>query len=135
MADIQTHTLSTEGFASKSQVGDYTLDIDATNKTGPNPNEVLVADYAACFLPAFRVGGQQTGHDDLGKIQIDAEADLDDDDDLSAIRFDIYVEADLDDDEFAEITERAEGICHVHAALRESLYADVTVYGGADIQG
>jgi organic hydroperoxide reductase OsmC/OhrA len=135
MADIQTHTLSTEGFASKSQVGDFTLAIDATGESGPSPNQVLVADYASCFLPAFRVGGQQTGHDDLGRIQIDAEADLDDDDDLSAIRFDVYVEADLSDEQFDEITERAEGICHVHAALREGLHADVAVHGGADIQG
>ncbi|WP_136588974.1 OsmC family protein [Salinigranum halophilum] len=135
MGDIQTHTLSTDGFATKSQVGDYTLDIDATNETGPNPNEVLVADYAACFLPAFRVGAQQVGHDDLGKVQIDAEADLDDGDDLSAIRFDIYVEADLDDETLADITERAEGICHVHTALRDDLAAEITVHGGADIQG
>jgi organic hydroperoxide reductase OsmC/OhrA len=135
MADIQTHTLSTEGFASKNQVGDFTLDIDALGDDGPTPNQVLVADYASCFLPAFRVGGQQTGHDDLGKIQIDTEASLDDDDDLSSISFDIYVEADLSDEEFAEITERAEGICHVHAALREGLHADISVHGGADIQG
>ncbi|WP_152041588.1 OsmC family protein [Salinigranum salinum] len=135
MTDIQTHTLSTEGFASKSQVGDFILDIDALGEDGPTPNQVLVADYASCFLPAFRVGGQQTGHDDLGKIQIDAEADLDDDDDLSAIRFDIHVEADLDDETFADITERAEGICHVHAALREELHADIAVHGDAEIQG
>jgi organic hydroperoxide reductase OsmC/OhrA len=135
MADIQTHTLSTEGFASKNQVGDFTLDIDALGDDGPTPNQVLVADYASCFLPAFRVGGQQTGHDDLGKIQIDAEATLDGDDDLSSISFDIYVEADLSDEEFADITERAEGICHVHAALREELHADISVHGGADIQG
>ena len=135
MADIQTHTLSTEGFASKNQVGDFTLDIDALGDDGPTPNQVLVADYASCFLPAFRVGGQQTGHDDLGTIQIDAEASLDDEDDLSSISFDIYVEADLSDEEFAEITERAEGICHVHAALREGLHADISVHGGADIQG
>ena len=135
MADIQTHTLSTEGFASKNQVGDFTLDIDALGDDGPTPNQVLVADYASCFLPAFRVGGQQTGHDDLGKIQIDAEATLDGDDDLSSISFDIYVEADLSDVEFADITERAEGICHVHAALREELHADISVHGGADIQG
>jgi organic hydroperoxide reductase OsmC/OhrA len=134
MTDIQTHTLSTDGFATKSQVGDFTLDIDALNEDGPNPNQVLVADYASCYLPAFRVGGQQVGHDDLGKIQIDAEADLDGDDDLSAVRFDVYVEADLDDETFADIADRAEGICHVHAALREELHADVTVHGDADIQ-
>jgi uncharacterized OsmC-like protein len=135
MADIQTHTLSTEGFASKSQVGDFTLDIDALGDDGPTPNQVLVADYAACFLPAFRVGGQQEGHDDLGKVQIDAEATLDDDDDLESISFDIYVEADVSDDDLAAITERAEGICHVHAALREGLHADISTYGGANIQG
>ncbi|SFR43306.1 OsmC family protein [Halogeometricum limi] len=131
MSDIETSTVSEEGFASTSQVGDYELTIDATDETGPNPNAVLVADYASCFLPAFRVGGQQRGHDDLGKIQIDADADLDDDDDLSGIRFSIHVEADLDDETFDEIVERAEGICHVHAALREELHAEIDVHGGA----
>jgi organic hydroperoxide reductase OsmC/OhrA len=134
MTDIQTHTLSTEGFASKSQVGDFTLDIDALGDSGPTPNQVLVADYASCFLPAFRVGGQQEGHDDLGKIQIDAEATLDDDDDLASVSFDIYVEADLSDEVLDAITERAEGICHVHTALREELHADISVHGGANIQ-
>lgn len=131
MSDIQTSTVSEEGFASTSQVGDFELTIDATNEEGPNPNEVLVADYASCFLPAFRVGGQQTGHDDLGKVQIDADADIDDDDDLERISFAIHVEADLEDDEFDEIVERAEGICHVHAALREGLHADIEVHGDA----
>ncbi|RDI70680.1 OsmC family protein [Halopelagius longus] len=131
MSDIQTSTVSEEGFASTSQVGDFELTIDATNEDGPDPNQVLVADYASCFLPAFRVGGQQTGHDDLGKIQIDADADLNDDDDLERISFAIHVEADLDDGEFDEIVDRAEGICHVHAALREELHADIEVHGGA----
>ncbi|MFD1686898.1 OsmC family protein [Halobellus litoreus] len=131
MSDIQTSTVSDAGFASTSQVGDFELTIDATDEEGPNPNAVLVADYAACFLPAFRVGGQQRGHDDLGKIQIDADADLDDDDDLESISFDIYVEADLDGETFEEILDRAEGICHVHSALREELHADATVHGDA----
>ena len=131
MSDIQTSTVSDAGFASTSQVGDFELTIDATDEEGPNPNAVLVADYAACFLPAFRVGGQQRGHDDLGKVQIDADADLDDDDDLESISFDIYVEADLDGETFEEILDRAEGICHVHSALREELHADATVHGDA----
>lgn len=131
MTDIETTTVSEEGFASTSQVGDFDLAVDATGEEGPTPNEVLVADYASCFLPAFRVGGQQRGHDDLGKIQIDTEADIDDDDDLSGIRFTIHVQEDLDDDEFDEIVTRAEDICHVHAALREGLHADITVNGGA----
>lgn len=131
MSDIETTTVSEEGFACTSQVGDFDMAIDATDEAGPNPNAALVATYASCFLPAFRVGGQQRGEDDLGKIQIDSSADLDDDDDLTAIRFDIHVEADLSDDEFDEIVERAEGICHVHSALREELHADITVHGGA----
>ena len=61
MADVQTHTLGTDGFVSKSQVGDFTLDIDALGDGGATPNRMLVVDYASCVLPAFRVGGQQTG--------------------------------------------------------------------------
>lgn len=131
MTDIETSTVSEQGYVSNSQVGDFELTIDATDEEGPNPNAVLVANYASCFLPAFRVGGQQRDHDDLGQLQIDAEADLDDDDDLSAIRFDIYVEEDLADDELEEIVDRAEGICHVHAALRDELHAEISVEGGA----
>jgi len=112
MSDIETITVSDEGFACVNQVGDFEFTIDATDEEGPNPNAALVATYASCFLPAFRVGGQQRGHDDLGEIQIDASADL-------------------DDEILAEIVERAEGICHVHTALREGLHADIDVYGDA----
>ncbi|WP_049937009.1 OsmC family protein [Haloplanus natans] len=131
MSDIETITVSDEGFACVNQVGDFEFTIDATDEEGPNPNAALVATYASCFLPAFRVGGQQRGHDDLGEIQIDASADLDDDDDLESIHFAIHVGADLDDETLAEIVERAEGICHVHTALREGLHADIDVYGDA----
>jgi len=131
MADIETSTVSDSGFASTSTAGDYELSIDPTGETGPGPNAVLAADYAACFLPAFRVAGQQAGHDDLGKVQIDVSAELDDDDDLESIAFDIYVAADFDDETAADLVERAEGICHVHSALREGLHADVTVHPGA----
>ena len=131
MSDIETITVSDEGFACVNQVGDFEFTVDATDEAGPNPNAALVATYASCFLPAFRVGGQQRGHDDLGEIQIDASADLDDDDDLESIHFAIHVGADLDDETLAEIVERAEGICHVHTALREGLHADIDVYGDA----
>jgi organic hydroperoxide reductase OsmC/OhrA len=131
MADIQTSTVSEEGYGCTSQVGDFDLQIDATDETGPNPNAALVATYASCYLPAFRVGGSQRGEEDLGKIQIDATAELDDDDDLASISFDIHVEADLDDELAADIVERADGICHVHSALRDELKADVNVYAGA----
>ncbi|KTG08206.1 OsmC family protein [Haloferax profundi] len=131
MSDIQTSTVSDEGFATTSQVGDFDLQIDALDEDGPNPNATLVATYASCFLPAFRVGGQKTGFDDLGKIQIDADAELDESDDLTEISFDVYVEADLSDEEFAAIADLAEDICHVHTALRDGLRADVTVVGDA----
>ncbi|OYR81303.1 hypothetical protein DJ71_13735, partial [Halorubrum sp. E3] len=91
----------------------------------------LVATYASCYLPAFRVGGSQRGEEELGKVQIDASAALDDDDDLESIAFDVHVEADLDEETAADIAERAEGICHVHTALRDELHADISVYTGA----
>ena len=130
MADITVSSTSEEGFATTSRLGDFELTIDATNETGPDPNETLVADYASCYIPAFRVAGQQRDHDDLGKIEIDAEADLDDDDDLEAIRFDMRVEADISGEE-DELVERGEEICHVHSALREELHADISVESGA----
>lgn len=130
MADIEVSSTAEDGFTTTSRAGDFELTIDATNENGPDPNQTLVADYASCYIPAFRVGGQQRGYDDLGKIEIDAEADLDGDDDLSAIRFDMHVEADLDGDE-DDLIERGDDICHVHSALREELHADISVEDGA----
>jgi organic hydroperoxide reductase OsmC/OhrA len=130
MSDIETSTVSEEGFASTSQVGDFELTIDATDEQGPNPNAVLVADYASCFLPAFRVAGDKHGYDDLGKVQIDADADLDDDD-LSAIRFNIHVAEEIDDGDVADVVADAEEICHVYSALREGLHAEIDVNTGA----
>lgn len=131
MTDIESTTVNEAGFQATSQVGDFNIDTDATGESGPDPNEVLVADYAACFSYAFRAGAQRNDFDELGKIQTDAEADLDDEDDLTAIRFTLHVEADLTDDEAEELLGYAEEICHVHTALKESLYADVTVNAGA----
>jgi len=131
MSDIETTTVCEEGYSCTSQAGDFELAVDATGEEGPTAQQVLVADYASCFLPAFRVGGQQRGHDDLGKLQIDADADLDGDDDVSAIRFVVHAEADLDDGEYEGIVDRAEEICHVHDALREELHAEIEVRGGA----
>ncbi|MEZ3114510.1 OsmC family protein [Halobaculum sp. MBLA0147] len=131
MTDIESTTVNEAGFQATSQVGDFNIDTDATGESGPDPNEVLVADYAACFSYAFRAGAQRNDFDELGKIQTDAEADLDDEDDLTAIRFTLHVEADLTNEEADELLGYAEDICHVHAALKESLYADVTVNAGA----
>jgi uncharacterized OsmC-like protein len=127
MADIETTTTNDEGFAAGNVAGEYELQIDAREETGPSPNQVLVADYASCFTFAFRAGAMRAGHDDLGRIQTEAEANLDDDDDLTDVAFTLLVEAELTDDEIAELTDKAEDICHVHAALREGLHADVAV--------
>lgn len=131
MADIDITSTSTEGYATTSGIGEWELTVDATDKQGPNPNAVLAADYASCFIPAFRVGAQQEGFEDLGTIQVDVAADLDDDD-LSGIAFDIAVEASLGDS-VDDVVARAEDICHVHSALREDLHADISVADGADL--
>lgn len=129
MTDIGLTTTNEDGFDTKSVIGDFAVAVDPMNETGPNPNEVLVADYASCFLPAVRMGARENDLDDLGKMEIDAEATLDDHDNLEAIRFTLKVEAALDDpDELAVIGEQ---YCHVHTTLREGLHADVTVVDDA----
>lgn len=133
MADIESTTTNDSGFHALSRVGDFELSIDATTEEGPSPNEVLVADYASCYTFAFRAGAQRNDYDDLGKIQTDASADLDDDDDLVSISFDMHVEAELDGDEREELKELADDICHVHAALREGLHAEVSIHPDADL--
>jgi organic hydroperoxide reductase OsmC/OhrA len=130
MADIDVTSTSTEGFSTTSTIGDWELRVDATDENGPNPNAVLVADYASCFIPALRVGAQQEGFDDLGTVQVDVTATLDDNDDLSGIAFDIAVETPLGD-AIDDVLARAEDICHVHTALREELHAEITVDDGA----
>ncbi|WP_246982287.1 OsmC family protein [Halorientalis marina] len=131
MADIETTTTNDEGFAAGNIVGEYELDIDAQEKTGPSPNQVLVADYASCFTFAFRAGAMRSGREELGRIQTEAEANIDDDDDLTDIAFTMLVEAELSDEEIDDLVSKAEDICHVHAALREGLHADVTVEADA----
>jgi uncharacterized OsmC-like protein len=126
MADIEVTSTSEEGYTTTSVAGEWELVVDALGEDGPTPNQVLAADYASCFIPAFRVGANKEGFDDIGTIEIDVEAHLDEDDDLSGIAFDIHVEADLEDS-VDDIVARAEDICHVHAALREGLHADISV--------
>jgi adenine-specific DNA methylase len=73
--------------------------------------------------------GRDLSRGDIGVIEIDVEADLDEDDDVDAIRFDLSVETDLGDDE-QEIVELGEEICHVHDALRDELHADISIESG-----
>jgi organic hydroperoxide reductase OsmC/OhrA len=132
MADIEVTSRSTEGFATTSDVDGWEMTIDATGEAGPDPNQVLAVDYASCFIPAFRVGANKEGFEDIGVVQVEVSAELDDGDDLASVAFDIHVEESLGDS-VEDIVARAENICHVHAALREELHADVTVVDGADL--
>lgn len=125
MADIETTTVNEEKYHALSRAGDFELSIDATGSDGPTPNEVLVADYASCFSFACRAGAQRELDIDLGKIEAEAEAALDDDDDLESISFHFHFEADLDDEQVENVIELGEEICHVHAAVREGLQADI----------
>ncbi len=126
MADIEVNSTSEEGYVTTSVAGEWELTVDATGESGPTPNQVLAADYASCFIPAFRVGANKEGYDDIGRVEVGVEANLNDDDDLESVAFDIHVEADLGDS-VEDIVERAEGICHVHDSLREELHADISV--------
>ena len=129
MDEFSLTTTNTDGYDTESVIGDFALAIDPMDETGPNPNAVLVADYASCFLPAVRMGAQQNGYDDLGEMAIEATAAVDDHDDLQSIEFTLKVEAAVEDPD--ELVALGEELCHVHAALREGLAADVTVEDNA----
>ncbi len=132
MPDIEAESTCTEGYTTTSVVGEYELTVDATEQSGPSPNQVLVADYASCFIPAFRVGANKEGFENVGVIEVDAAADLDEDDDLEYIEFEMRVEESLGNS-VQDVVDRAEDICHVHAALREELQAEVTVRDDAEL--
>ena len=127
MADIETTTVNEAKFHALSRAGDFELSIDATGEEGPTPNQVLVADYASCFTFACRAGARREMDVELGKVETTAAAELDEDDDLASIRFEMHVEADLEDAAVDELLDLGEDICHVQATLEESLYADVDV--------
>jgi uncharacterized OsmC-like protein len=131
MADIESHTVNEEQYFASSRVGDFELSIDSTGEDGPTPNETLVAAYASCYTAAFRAGGQRVHDVDVGRLEIEAEASLDEDDDLADIAFTLHVEADLDDELAEAMVETGDDICHVHAAVREGLHADVDVVADA----
>jgi len=131
MADINVTSVCEEGYTVENEIdGEWQLVVDALSEDGPTANQVLAANYASCYIPAFRVGAQKEGYDDIGHVEADVEADLDDDDDLEAISIHLKVAADLGSDGQA-IVERGEDICHVHSALREELHADITLEDGA----
>jgi len=126
----EVHSVSEEGYTTTSSIRDFDVTVDATGEDAPDTLEMLLADYAACFVPALRVAGEQRDVGDLGRVEIDVSGDLNDDDKLDAIAFDIAVEADIGDKGDA-VLERAFALCKVHDALKESLHADATIEGEA----
>jgi len=129
MNEFSLTTTNADGYDTESVIGDFALAIDPMDETGPNPNAVLVADYASCFLPAVRMGAQQNGYDDLGRMEIESTAAVDDHDDLQSISFTLKVESAVEDPD--ELLALGEELCHVHSALREGLAADITVEDNA----
>ncbi|MFC7238090.1 OsmC family protein [Saliphagus sp. GCM10025317] len=124
-------TISEEGFSATNEVRDFSVDIDATGEEAPDTLESLLAAYGSCYVPALRVGGQQRGVEELGKIEIDVSGDLNDDDKLESTAFDIRVEADVDDETGQKIIDRAFELCKVHDALKDSLHAETSFQGDA----
>ncbi|MFP4625691.1 MAG: OsmC family protein [Natronomonas sp.] len=127
MVDIETRTVNESDYHALSRVGNFELSVDATGEEGPTPNQVLVADYASCFTFACRAGARRELDVDLGRVETDASADLDDSEDLESVRFDIQIEASLEDDQIDELVEIGKDICHVHAAVRDDLLTDIEV--------
>lgn len=124
---IESTTTSVDGYRTVTQSEGGTLTIDARTETHPSPTETLLASYASCSTVALRIGAQQEDADDLGHVEIEAEADRDADNDLEAVRFTVAVESNLDEKTLEAIVERANALCHVHDALREELHADVSI--------
>lgn len=122
---------SEEGYSSTNTVRGFELEIDATGEETQDTIETLLADYAACYVPALRVGGKQRGVDDLGRIENTVAGEVDDDGKLTSVSFDIAVEADIDDETGRAILDRAFELCKVHDALKADLHADATLEGDA----
>ncbi|EMA29674.1 OsmC family protein [Haloarcula japonica] len=130
MADIEVESTCEEGYTVESVInGEWELIVDALSENGPSPNEVLAADYASCYIPALRVAADKYGHEDIGSVNVDVAAELDEDDDLESIDFHVEVEESLADEE-QDIIELAEDICHVHSALQDELHAEITIESG-----
>ena len=120
-------TVSEEGFTATNEIREFETELDSGGEEAPDTLEALLAAYASCYVPALRVGGQQRGADDLGRIEIDATGELNDDDKLESISFDIQVEADVDEETGKKVIERANELCKVHDALKPALHAEMTL--------
>jgi len=124
-------TVSGEGFSATNEIREFELALDATGEAEPDTLEALLAAYGSCYVPALRVGGQQRGQQDLGRIEIEIDGELNEDDKLESISFAVQVEADIDDETGDKILKRAFELCKVHDALKESLHAETSIEGGS----
>lgn len=122
-------TVSEDGFVSTSAIDAHRVEIDATGEDTPDTLEYLLAAYAACYVPALRVGAKQRDAGDLGEIEISVSGDLNEDDKLAAVSFDISTDADLSGDQAAAVVNRADELCKVHDALKPELGAAITLNG------
>lgn len=122
---------STAGFRTSASIRDYTIEIDATGKASPDTQETLLAAYAACYVPALRVGADRLDIEPLGEIAIEVNAETGNDEKLTSIQFHVTVETSLTQDDREALIEEAASLCKVHAALREELTANVTITSSA----
>jgi organic hydroperoxide reductase OsmC/OhrA len=122
----EVHSTSTEGYSTTNQIRDFETTVDATGEEAPDTLESLLAAYTSCYVPALRVAAEQRDVGDLGEITIDATGELNDDDKLESIAFEIETEADVGD-KGDQVIERANELCKVHDALKESLYAEISL--------
>ncbi|MFW5934265.1 MAG: OsmC family protein [Halolamina sp.] len=124
-------TVSEDGYASTTEIRDFSVDIDPGGESAPDTLESLLASYGACYVPALRVGAQQRDVGELGEIELSITGELNDDDKLDSIHFDIAVENDVSDAEGQEAIDRAFDLCKVHDALKSSLHAETSFEGDA----
>lgn len=122
-------TTSEEGFSATNEIRDFETEIDSAGEDAPDTLEALLAAYGSCYVPALRVGGEQRGVEDMGRIEIDVSGEQNDDDKLESIEFEIRVEGDVDNAE--DVLERADQLCKVHDALKSDLHAEKTLEGSS----
>jgi len=118
-------TVSDEGYDSTNSTDDFEWTVDATAETGPDTLDALLGAYASCYVPALRVAAEQRDAGDLGRIQIDVDGELNDDDKLASISFDVSVDPELDEETANAVIDRANELCKVHDAVKPQLHADI----------
>jgi uncharacterized OsmC-like protein len=126
----EVHAVSEEGFSTTTNARDFEVTIDATGEAAQDTLEALLGTYAACYVPALRVGAEQRDAGELGHVEIDVTGELNDDDKLAATHFDVKVAGDVADKTDA-IVERAHELCKVHDALKTDVRADVSLEANA----